>query len=297
MSDAPSRSWLGPYVGIGLAWGCSFFFIKLSLGFLTPFGVAFVRCALGALTLIAISLVQRASLPLGRLVWFRLWVLALCLNVLPGVLFALAESRTTSILAGIINATTPLTSLFFIAIVFRDEVVSPRELVGLGVGLVGVLVVFGAWQGFGPNPWWAVAALLGAVTLYGVSFPFSRRHLTPLGLAPVSLACAQLLLATVTLLPTFLLDGTNGHALTVRAIGGVLGLGVFGSGFAFKWNFQVIRAAGSSVASTVTYLTPVVAVVAGVIFLHESVTWFQPVGGAVVLLGAAIGQGRFARGR
>jgi drug/metabolite transporter (DMT)-like permease len=72
----------------------------------------------------------------------------------------------------------------------------------------------------------------------------------------------------------------------------VLALGIFGSGFAFMWNYRVIAAAGSSIASTVTYLTPVVAVVVGVIFLSEPLTWFEPVGGAIVLFGVAIGQGR-----
>ena len=72
----------------------------------------------------------------------------------------MAETRTTSIVAGIINALTPLTTLFFILVVFRDEKVKRFQLVGLVVGLVGVLLVLGAWQGFGSNPWWAVAALL-----------------------------------------------------------------------------------------------------------------------------------------
>jgi drug/metabolite transporter (DMT)-like permease len=194
--------------------------------------------------------------------------------------------------AGIINALTPLTSLFFILVVFRDEEMKRYQLVGLGVGLVGVLVVLGVWEGFGSNPWWAVAALLGAVTLYGVSFPYTRRYIIPRGIAPVSLASAQLSLATATLLPTFIFDGMNGHGVSVHAVTGVLALGIFGSGFAFMWNFRVIAAAGSSIASTVTYLTPVVAVVVGVIFLREPLTWFEPVGGAIVLLGAAIGQGR-----
>ena len=140
---------------------------------------------------------------------------------------------------------TPLTALFFIAVVFRDDPVERHQLVGLGVGLLGVLTVLGVWHGFGSNPWWAVLALLGAVTLYGVSFPYSRRHLTPLGLAPVALASAQLLLAAVTLLPTFLIDGTNGHALTTSGVAGLLGLGVIGSGLAFMWNFRVIQAAGA----------------------------------------------------
>ena len=58
------------------------------------------------------------------------------------------------------------------------------------------------------------------------------------------------------------------------------------------WNFRVQAAAGSSIASTVTYMSPVVAVIVGVIFVHEPLAWYEPVGGLVVLLGAAIGQGR-----
>jgi drug/metabolite transporter (DMT)-like permease len=98
-------------------------------------------------------------------------------------------------------------------------------------------------------------------------------------------------------LPAFLINGMNGHAVTPHAVASVLALGIFGSGFAFMWNFRVQAAAGSSIASTVTFLTPVVAVVVGVIFLHERLTWFEPVGGLVVLLGAAIGQGRMQRVR
>lgn len=288
-----------PYFGTGVTWGCSFLFIKLSLGFLTPFGVAFGRCFLGATTLLLISGLRGVALPRGRRVWLHLWLLALCINVLPGILFALAETRTTSILASIINALVPLTSLFFITIVFRDDRISRVQGVGLAIGLLGVLVVLGVWQGLGKNPWWAVGALLLAVTLYGVTFPYTRRYITPLKLAPVSLASAQLLLGAVTLVPTFFVDGLNHHGISPKAIFGIVALGVFGSGLAFMWNFRSIEVLGSSIASTVTYMSPVVATVVGVIFLHEHLTWFQPVGGAIVLLGAAVGQERIRlyRGR
>jgi drug/metabolite transporter (DMT)-like permease len=69
-------------------------------------------------------------------------------------------------------------------------------------------------------------------------------------------------------------------------------LGVLGSGFAYIWNFKIMEAAGSAIASTVTYVTPVVAVIVGIIFLGEGITWYEPVGGFIVLLGAAIGQQR-----
>ena len=50
--------------------------------------------------------------------------------------------------------------------------------------------------------------------------------------------------------------------------------------------------AGSAIASTVTYITPVVAVIVGAIFLNEKLTWHEPVGALIVLLGAAIAQER-----
>ena len=53
-----------------------------------------------------------------------------------------------------------------------------------------------------------------------------------------------------------------------------------------------MEAAGSAIASSVTYLTPVVAIIVGIIFLGESVAWYEPVGAVVVLLGAAIAQER-----
>jgi drug/metabolite transporter (DMT)-like permease len=292
---ARQRTWLWSYVALGITWGCSFLFIKDALGFLSPYGVAFGRCALGAATLVALCLARRESLPRDPVVWGHLWIVCLTLNVVPGILFALAETRVTSVVAGIVNGLTPLTTLFFIVVVFRDEPVHTYQVAGLALGLIGVLVVLGVWRGLGSNPWWAVAALLGAVTLYGISFPYTRRHLIGRGLSPVSMATTQLVLATITLIPFFAADGYNGHRVTPHAAVGILGLGVLGSGLAYVWNFTVQRAAGSAVASTVTYLTPAVAVVAGVVVLSERLTWYEPIGGAIVLLGAAVGQGRLRR--
>ena len=219
-------------------------------------------------------------------------MVALTFNVGPGILFAFAESHSTSILAGLFNALTPLTSLFFITVVFRDEPVTRTQVFGMLVGLAGVAVVLGVWRGVGSSSLKAVGALALAVTLYGVTFPYIRRHLTPLALAPSSLASAQMLLATLFLAPAFVVSGFNGHSPTAPSLLGLSLLGVVGSGFAFMWNYQVIARVGGATASTVTYLTPIVAILAGVLVLHERLTWFEPVGGVLVLVGAAIGQGR-----
>ena len=292
MSKSKSQSWLGLYIALGIVWGCSFIFIKLGLEFLTPFGVAFGRCALGALALLIYLKCKGMSLVRDRKMIGHLWVVALLLNVIPGIFFAWAETEVTSILAGIINAVTPLMTLIAIIVVSRNEPPTKPQVIGLLIGFLGVLTVFGAWKGLGDNPLWAILVLLAAVTCYGFSFPYSRRYILPAQLAPEVMAATQVSLGAITLLPLFLIDGIAKDEYRIGPVLAMIALGVFGSGFAYIWNFTIMRAAGSAIASSVTYVTPVVAVVVGLIFLQEKLHWYEPVGALVVLLGAAIAQGR-----
>ncbi len=292
MSKSKSQSWLVLYIALGIVWGCSFIFIKLGLEFLTPFGVAFGRCALGALALLVFLKVKKLSIVRDRAMIGHLWVVALLLNVIPGIFFAWAETEVTSILAGIINAVTPLMTLIAIILVTRNERPTTSQIVGLLLGFLGVLTVLGAWQGLGDNPLWAILVLLAAVTCYGFSFPYSRRFILPANLEPEVMAATQVSLAALTLLPLFLIDGIAEDNYQVGPVLAMVALGVFGSGFAYIWNFTIMRAAGSAIASSVTYVTPLVAVIVGLIFLQEKLHWYEPVGACIVLLGAAIAQGR-----
>ena len=289
------KSWLPAYLALGLVWGCSFIFIKLGLEFLTPFGVAFVRCALGAITLLIVVKLMKIDLPKEKSTWYKLWIVAMLLNVVPGILFAYAEMHVTSVLAGIINATTPLATLIVMLIAFREEKLKAEQVYGLLLGGLGVMVVLGIWQGIGDNQLTGVIALLIAVTCYGISFPYSKRNIIPLGLKPEAAATTQLIMAAITLLPFYLYDGISQDNYRPANIFAMLALGILGSGFAYIWNFSIIAAAGSSIASSVTYLTPVVAVFVGWLFLGEVIVWHEPVGALLVILGAAISQGRFNR--
>ena len=286
------KSWLLSYVLLGITWGMSFLFIKQGLEFLTPLGVAFGRCSLGAITLIIIAKSKRVELPKDPKIWGHLLVVALLLNVFPGILFALAETKVTSILAGIINAVTPLMTVFAILLIGRDEKPKRAQLIGLALGFIGVATVMGIWNGLGDNPIFYVSMLLLAVTCYGFSFPYSRRFVMPHKLEPIQMATVQLICAATVLLPGYLYDGIAKDEFRPIPLISMLCLGVFGSGFAYIWNFEIIAAAGSAIASSVTFVTPVVAVVAGIIFLGEGITWYEPVGALIVLLGAAIAQER-----
>ena len=289
------KSWLPAYIALGVVWGCSFIFIKLGLEFLTPFGVAFVRCALGAITLLIFTKIRKVDLPKDRKIWQKLWVVAMLLNVIPGVLFAFAQQYVTSVLASIINAGTPLMTLVFMLIVFREEKLKPEQIIGLLIGALGVLTVVGVWKDLGDNQLVGVIALLIAISCYGASYPYSTRNVIPLKLKPEALATGQLIMAAVTLLPFFIINGISNDFYRLQSVIAMLCLGIFGSGFAYIWNFAITAAAGSAIASTVTYLTPVVAVIVGFLYLGEVIVWHEIVGALIVIVGALLSQGRLNR--
>lgn len=294
--------WQASFLALGAIWGCSFLFIKLGLQSFTPVQVAFGRLAIGALTLLAIARATGTPLPRRRATWRHLAVVALLFCSIPFTLFAWGETQVSSILAGIINACTPLATLAVTLAAFPEERPTRERVAGLAIGFAGALVVVGAWDGIGGGELAGVLACVGAICCYGIAFPYTRRHFVASGDGPIGIATGQVVLGALFLLPVIVAQAAlGGGAVTTPisggTIAGMLALGALGSGVAYVLNTRIVMIAGGTVASSVTYITPLFAVVAGVALLGEPLSWHQPVGGAVVLLGVAVAQGRIRPAR
>ncbi|WP_298345381.1 DMT family transporter [Ferrimicrobium sp.] len=292
----PGFPWLASFVLLGAIWGCSFWWIKLGLGAVAPIDVTAIRLVIGAFTLLVILAITHGTLPRSIRVWVHLCVLAIFLNSIPFTLFAYGETHVSAVLAGIINSLTPLATIAMSLAIFGQRRPKPEVILGIAVGLVGVLVVTGIWDGLGHNQLLGIGACLLAVASYGIAFPYARRYLSATEYGPVSLATGQVLCGALQTLPFALVFGhlylQRPLHIVVAAIAGLLSLGVFSTGIAYVLNFHVLESASATVASTVTYLTPFFAVVAGILFLGEPFLWREPLGGLVILVGAALAQGR-----
>jgi drug/metabolite transporter (DMT)-like permease len=297
----PVRSWLPAYLLLALIWGNSFVFIKIGLESLTPAGVVFSRLFLGMVTMLIVSAVTRTPLP-PRRYWGPLFIAALLMTSGGWLLFAFSEQYLSSALAGIINGATPLMTLVAILIAFPEEKPTRERIIGLAIGFTGVLVVVGVWQGLAATTWLGIGAGLLAVVGYGVSFPYVRRHLATKSSAvgPMTFATGLMIMGTLQISPVVLLTGYAHAPIEPHVIAAMVALGVLGSGVAYMLNFRVIARSDATTASTVTYVITLVAVVSGALVLGEHITWNQPVGALLVVLGAATAQGlvkpRFARG-
>lgn len=275
---------------MALIWGSSFLFTELSLRFLPFYGVAFWRTFLGGLAMFGLVFLLKLQLPKGTQ-WLHLWVAGVLMSAIPFSLFSFAQQSTTSSLAAIIGAATPMFTLLAILTIYRTEKVTVIATIGLVVGLIGVAITLGVWEGFGQNDPLAIGALVMATISYGIGGPYIRKFITPMGLSGTSSAAAQVFTSAITLLPFYLLPGPLiTGAPSIESMLAILALGILGSGFAYRLFHDVIKAAGSTVASTVTFTNPVLATIWGILLLGEELHWYEPIGGAVVILGAWLAQ-------
>ncbi|GAB3705205.1 DMT family transporter [Mariniluteicoccus flavus] len=295
MTQPPRRSsWPVLFAALSLVWGASFLLIKVGLYALVPLQIAAGRMVSGALVLVVLALALRTRWPREWSTVGHLFVTALFLCSIPYTLFALAGERVPSALSGIGNASTPLWTAAFSTLFLPTDRLTRRKAAALLVGIVGVLVILQPWQVVGrPDPL-GFAMVLGASCCYGIGWVYNRRFIGGRDLGGLAQPTMQLVLASVQMIVVYAVAWAAGFApapLTVHAsgsvvtlaVGSVLALGLVGTGLATWVHYDIVRAAGPTVGTMVTYVIPVVAVALGAAFLGERLSPLQFVGAALVI--------------
>ena len=283
-----TRSALPRIALLALIWGSAFLWIKLADRGFSPVEVTLARLALGAAVLFAIVRVRREAIPRSGRLWAHIAVAALFANAVPYLLFAVAEQTVDSSTAGIINATTPLWTVVLALAVRHQKAVTSWQAAGLIVGFAGAVLIFTPWHTAGGLFSAGGLECLAASVSYAVSYIYMDRFLARRGIGSVVLSACQLLAAAVMLAIALAVSGVQTPHVTAESVAAIAVLGIIGTGFAYVLNYQIITSEGATVASTVTYLLPVVAIVLGVLVLGESITVTTLAGIALVLAGVAL---------
>ena len=277
---------------LALIWGSGFFWIKLGIGGLSPVEVTLSRLVLGSAVLFAVVAVRRGSLPRSPVVWLHITMAALFANAAPYLLFAVGEQHVASATAGMLNATTPLWTVLIALGTRHQRAVTARQAAGLVIGFGGAVLIFAPWQAVSGLASIGAVACLAAAACYAVSYVYMDKFLARRGIGPVVLSACQLGAASVWLAIALGVDGAPAPRLDATMVASVLILGLIGTGAAYVLNYQIIASVGATVASTVTYLLPIVAIILGFLVLGEHITLADLAGIALILAGVALSRNR-----
>lgn len=273
---------------LALIWGSAFLWIKLADRGLSPVEVTLTRLVLGSAVLFAVVAAQRRSVPRSPLLWGHILIAALFGNAAPYLLFAVGEQHVASSTAGMLNTTTPLWTVVIALGTRHQRAITARQAGGLLVGFSGAVLISSPWQAKSGLASVGAIQCLAAAASYGISYVYMDRYLARRGISPVTLAACQLLAASILLAIALGVSGAPSPRLSAQVVASVVILGLIGTGAAYVLNYQIITSEGATIASTVTYLLPIVAIVLGVLVLREHITPLVLAGIGLILVGVAL---------
>jgi drug/metabolite transporter (DMT)-like permease len=256
--------------------------IKVAVDEVSPAQLVLARTALAALILMPIALAKGAVRPLlGH--WHWLLVFAAVEIAVPWVLLGSAETHLPSSTTGLLIAAVPLAGVAIAFATGRAERLTPVAWLGLALGIVGVSALVGF--DVGGSDLGAVAEVAVVVLGYAAGPAILSRALQ--GLPGIGIMATALTVTALAYVPVVLVtDGVPGALPSANVVWSVLALAVVCTATAFMLLFALVNEVGPVRATTITYLNPAVAVVAGALVLGEPVTAWTVVGFVLVVTGS-----------
>jgi drug/metabolite transporter (DMT)-like permease len=275
------RGWV-LFASLALAWGIPYLLIKVAVEELDPAMVVFGRSALGALALLPLAVFRKQVVPVLRR-WRPLIAYTVVEIIVPWYFLSTAETRLPSSTAGLLIAAVPLVGVAVAFAFGRPERLSGGNWVGILLGMLGVAALVGL--DVAGSDLVAVAEVGIVVVGYAIGPAILSRWMSDLpgvGVVAVSLALTAIVYVPVVSL-------TGGWPATMPStpvIGSVVVLALVCSAAAFLLMFALIAEIGPVRTTTITYVNPAVAIVAGVLVLGERVTVWTVAGFVLVLAGS-----------
>ncbi len=272
---------------IALIWGSSFLFMEVGLRSFAPGVVTLARIGLGVATL---ALFARARTPVDREDWGRIALLGAVWTAIPLTLFPIAQQWIDSSVAGMINGAMPIFAVAWSTYLLR-RLPGWRQLVGIGLGFVGIVLVFVPELQTSADTALGAILALAAVVFYGLATNLAVPLQQKYGGPPVVLRSQTVALLLV--LPFGLLQLGESTWSWESALA-MVPLGVLGTGLAIVLMATLAGRVGAPRASIAIYFLPLVAVILGVFILGETVAPIALAGVVLVLAGAWIASRREA---
>ncbi|MBS4012547.1 MAG: DMT family transporter [Bacteroidetes bacterium] len=266
-------------------WGSSFIFIKRGLVAFSPLQVGALRVALSSLVLLPFAISKIKNVKRKDLKIF--FIAGLLGNGIPAFLFAIAQTRLDSLMAGILNSLTPVFTLV-VGVAFFSLRARWFNILGIIIGLLGAIGLL--WSSSNGNlvlnSFYSLA-IIAATIMYALNMNIIKEFLSKYDtLTIVSIAFLFIGLPAAIFLFGFtdFVFIMKTHSYAFSSLGFIILLSFIGTSLAVILNVRVIKRTTAVFASSVTYLMPIIAILWGILdgenFLLIFLLWI-----AVILAG------------
>ena len=273
-----------------IVWGSTYLVIRIAVQDLPPGLLAGVRFILAGLVLAAVAKARGQSLPRSGADWAVAATLGTAFIVLGNGVVTWAEQWVPSNQAALIIASSALFTAWFGTFGRRAVALSMATKLGLFTGLCGTALMVWpqpvATEAAGEDIFWPKAAILLSTIAW--SWGVMRSRNATITVKPLMFIACQMLIGGTILVLIGLAGGElERWTWTLRGIGGLLYLTVFGSCIAYATYMWLINQTTPARIGTIAYVNPAIATLLGWWILDENLTRLQLAGMAVILVSVA----------
>jgi len=273
------------YILITLLWGSTWLAIRVGLDSLTPMfavGLRFFIASFFVFIVMKISKVKLQTDPLS----IKLYLfLAFFSFIIPFTMVYWGEQFVPSGLTSIIFAVFPLFVILFSWLMIPNEHVGIYKLIGVLIGFIGIIIIF--WKDMSldlsENSLGMIAILVSAI-IQGLVAVVIKKHGNKLN--PLSMNFVPLLISGIVLIPAGLIfEDSSSLVFDVKAISSILYLAFFGTVITFTTYYWLMQKINVVILSLSTFITPIIALILGIVFLSEKFDTNHIWGSSLVLMG------------
>lgn len=283
-----SRRDLIIFITLSFMWSISFVFYRIGVPEFGSLAFASLRVIFAGLTMIIFLIVSSKDRAGIKERWKILTVVGLFSAAIPFILFSFSAQTVNAGVLAVLNAAVPMMS-GFIASTFFNEKLAKKQIVGLIIGVIGVVILMSESlfsesesQDLSSNLLPMGYALLGAVG-YAVGANITRNYLEDI--SPVAITAGSLIIASLVMLPVAAYNFPYGASISVKAWVSVICIGVFSTAIALVFMNQLIKSIGPMRATSITLVIPIFAIILGYLLLGEALDIGAIIGSMVILVG------------
>ncbi|MCD1278593.1 MAG: EamA family transporter [Psychrobacter sp.] len=275
------------FLTLSFMWSLSFIFYRIGVPEFGSLAFASLRVVLAGLTMLVFVLLKKKNRQGIRDNWKVLTLVGLFSAAIPFMLFAFAARSVNAGVLAVLNASVPMMSGFIASTFFKDRL-SKKQILGLVIGIVGVVILmseslFGEQSGTSGSGLLPMGYALLACVGYAVGANITRNYLD--NVTPVAITAGSLIIASVIMLPIALYEFPYGKSISLTAWVSVICIGVFSTAIALIFMNQLIKSIGPMRATSITLVIPIFAIILGYLLLGEALDTPAIIGSVVILFG------------
>lgn len=275
------------FITLSFMWSLSFIFYRIGVPEFGSLAFASLRVVLAGLTMLVFLILKKKNRVGIRENWKVLTLVGLFSAAVPFILFAFSARSVNAGVLAVLNASVPMISGFIASVFFKDRL-SKKQILGLVIGVIGVMILMsenlfsgqGAGSGSGLLPMgYALLACVG----YALGANITRNYLE--NVSPVAITAGSLIIASVIMLPVAVYEFPYGKSISLTAWISVICIGVFSTAIALIFMNQLIKSIGPVRATSITLVIPIFAIILGYLLLGEALDTPAIIGSIVILFG------------